>query len=69
MGPVPANYPTYGNMIIGRAGQTTWLPAVKRTGADGIDRYTAYSSNDGEHWTRGGTWQHNLLRRVYRPKH
>jgi arabinan endo-1,5-alpha-L-arabinosidase len=60
MGPVPPNYPIYGNTIIGPAAETTWLRVVKRTGADGIEQYSAYSSNDGEHWTRGGTWQHSL---------
>jgi len=60
MGPVPPNYPIYGNMIIGPAAETTWLRVVKRSGPGGTELYTAYSSNDGEHWTHGGTWQHNL---------
>jgi arabinan endo-1,5-alpha-L-arabinosidase len=62
MGPVPANYPTYGNMIVGPAAETTWLRLVKRAGANGNELYTAYTSNDGEHWTRGGTWPHRLGR-------
>jgi len=60
MGPVPPNYPIYGNMIVGPAAETTWLRIVKRTGKDGTELYTAYTSTDDEHWTRGGTWQHNL---------
>jgi arabinan endo-1,5-alpha-L-arabinosidase len=60
MGPVPPNYPIYGNMIVGPAAETTWLRLVKRTGGDGTELYASYSSNDGEHWTRGGTWKHNL---------
>lgn len=60
MGPVPPNYPIYGNMIVGPAAATTWLRLVKRTRADGIELYTAYTSNDDEHWTRGGTWEHHL---------
>ncbi|HLH05118.1 MAG TPA: family 43 glycosylhydrolase [Bryobacteraceae bacterium] len=58
--PVPQNYPTYDHMTIGPAGFWTWLRIVKRTGNDGLELYTAYTSNDGQHWTRGGTWQHNL---------
>ena len=60
MGPVPPNYPIYGNMIIGPAAETTWLRVVKRSGPGGTELYTAYSSNDGEHWTHGGTWEHTL---------
>ena len=47
-------------MIIGRAAATTWLRVVKRSGPGETQIYTAYSSNDGEHWTHGGTWQHTL---------
>lgn len=25
-------------------------------------RYTAYTSRDGQHWVRGGTWTHTLGR-------
>jgi len=60
MGPVPPNYPIYGNMIVGPAAATTWLRLVKRTRTDGTELYTAYTSNDDEHWMRGGTWEHNL---------
>ncbi len=46
MGPVPPNYPTYGNMIIGPATATAWLRVVERSGPGGTELYTAYSSND-----------------------
>ena len=58
--PVAQNYPSYDHMTIGPAGATTWLRIVKRDGNDGRERYTAYTSNDGVNWTRGGTWQHQL---------
>ncbi len=57
--PVPMNYPTYGNMVVGSPGQTTWLRIAKRK-HNGKERYTAYTSDDGERWTRGGTWDHQL---------
>lgn len=60
MGPVPPQYPTYGNMTVGPAAVTTWLRIVKRTASDGTERYTAYTSNDDVHWAPGGTWQHTL---------
>lgn len=51
----PANYPRYGNTVLGAPGQTTWLRIVRRG-----NLYTAYSSRDGTTWTRGGTWAHDL---------
>jgi arabinan endo-1,5-alpha-L-arabinosidase len=65
---VPAGYPRYGNTIVGAPGEWTWLRIAKTsTGKGSIDgpyggneRYTAYTSLDGEHWTRGGTWAHAL---------
>ena len=65
---VPAGYPRYGNTVVGPPGEWTWLRIVVRKGvADsvggpygGTDRYTAYTSHDGETWTRGGTWAHHL---------
>jgi arabinan endo-1,5-alpha-L-arabinosidase len=60
VGPVPANYPTYGSMNVGPQGSPdTWLRIVKRQ-VNGYEIYSAYSSNDGVHWVRGGAWQHNL---------
>ncbi len=58
--PVPQGYPTYDHMTIGPVGETNWLRIVKRARNDGLELYTAYTSNDGEHWTKGGTWQHHL---------
>lgn len=60
IGPVPERYPTYDRMTIGPAATTTWLRILKRGGSGGPELYTAYTSNDGVNWTRGGTWQHNL---------
>jgi arabinan endo-1,5-alpha-L-arabinosidase len=64
VGPVPANYPTYDDQYIGQAAPTTWLRVAKHSngngGVSGGELYTAYSSTDGEHWIRGGTWQHSL---------
>jgi arabinan endo-1,5-alpha-L-arabinosidase len=68
---VPANepgYPRYGNTIVGPPGEWTWLRIVKETSGahapdgtyGGNERYTAYTSSDGETWTRGGTWTHDL---------
>lgn len=58
--PVPANYPGYDHMTVGPMGITTWLRIVKHGANDGLELYTAYTSNDGEHWTKGATWRHNL---------
>ncbi len=58
--PVPTNYPGYDHMTIGPVGHTTWLRIVKHERNDGLELYSAYTSNDGAHWTRGGTWQHFL---------
>ncbi len=60
IGPVAPNYPTYDHMTIGPVGVSTWLRIAKRTRLDGVELYTAYTSNDGVHWTHGGTWQHQL---------
>ncbi len=60
IGPVPPHYPTYDHMTIGPVGVTTWLRIVKHTASDNSELYTAYTSNDGAHWTHGGTWTHTL---------
>ena len=60
IGPVAAGYPTYDHQSVGPAGATTWLRIVRRSNGDKGELYTAYSSTDGETWTRGGTWQHQL---------
>jgi arabinan endo-1,5-alpha-L-arabinosidase len=55
-------------MVVGPAGDWTWLRIVKRTASGhtpsgpygGTELYTAYTSHDGTHWSRGGTWTHHL---------
>jgi arabinan endo-1,5-alpha-L-arabinosidase len=59
LSPVPAGYPRYGNTVVGPPGEWTWLRIVKRTQA-GKELYTAYTSSNGEIWTKGGTWTHDL---------
>jgi arabinan endo-1,5-alpha-L-arabinosidase len=56
----PAGYPRYGNTVVGPPGDTTWLRIVKRA-RRGADLYTAYTSQDGRHWVRGGAWTHGRL--------
>jgi len=53
--PQPSGYPNYGNTVVGPVGDWTYLRIV----AQGA-RYTAYTSLDGRHWDRGGTWRHDL---------
>jgi arabinan endo-1,5-alpha-L-arabinosidase len=36
-----------------------WLRIVK-SNVNGEEHYTAYSSNDGATWIKGGTWVHTL---------
>jgi arabinan endo-1,5-alpha-L-arabinosidase len=59
LSPVPTGYPRYGNTVVGPPGLWTWLRIVKRTNAS-EELYTAYTSNDGTTWVRGGTWTHKL---------
>jgi arabinan endo-1,5-alpha-L-arabinosidase len=58
-GPVPQGYPTYGSGLVGPPGADTWLRILVEP-RNGYELYTAYSSNDGTHWSRGGTWTHQL---------
>ena len=60
IGPVPADYPTYDHQNIGQAGQTMWLRIARHGNGDQGELYTAYTSPDGQNWTKGGTWQHQL---------
>ncbi len=57
--PVPANYPRYGNAVLGPPGATTYLRITKRS-LGGEEAYTAFSSLDGVRWQRGATWTHAL---------
>jgi arabinan endo-1,5-alpha-L-arabinosidase len=49
----------YGNTVVGPPGTWTWLRIAKRT-EGGEEHYTAYTSQDGVNWTRGGVWTHSL---------
>jgi arabinan endo-1,5-alpha-L-arabinosidase len=63
LAPVPDGYPRYGNMVVGPSGEWTWLRIVHRTsgaGVGGTETYTAYTSQNGVDWSRGGTWTHTL---------
>jgi arabinan endo-1,5-alpha-L-arabinosidase len=55
----PADYPRYGNGVVGPPGDVTRLRIVvdKRPGAD---RYTAYTGQPGQRLVRGGTWTHDF---------
>ena len=57
--PVPDGYPRYGNTVVGAPGEWTYLRIVKRN-VGGVEHYTAYISQDGENWVRGGVWTHDL---------
>jgi arabinan endo-1,5-alpha-L-arabinosidase len=57
--PQPAGAPKYGNMVVGPVGSWTTLRLVHHRVA-GQDAYTAYTSLDGEHFVRGGTWTADL---------
>jgi arabinan endo-1,5-alpha-L-arabinosidase len=57
--PVERYHPRYGNTLAGTPGATTWLRLdVHRE--RGLERYTAYSSQDGRTWIGGATWVHRL---------
>lgn len=63
LAPVGKGYPRYGNTVVGTPGEWTWLRLDLRrpaAGGDGEERYTAWSSQDGKAWVRGGTWTHRL---------
>ncbi|XYI02888.1 family 43 glycosylhydrolase [Sorangium sp. So ce1128] len=57
--PAQAGYPRYGSTVLAATRRTIWLRLIRRSG-DGGERYTAYSSLDGQTWARGGTWTHEL---------
>ncbi|MEH6434512.1 family 43 glycosylhydrolase [Massilia sp. DD77] len=59
LAPVEPHYPRYGNTVAGTPGEWTWLRLdIRRAG--GEERYTAWSSQDGDRWVGGGTWTHRL---------
>ena len=51
--------PRYGRTVVGPPGEWTYLRILKRN-RQGEERYTAYTSLDGQEWVRGGTWTHRL---------
>ena len=67
--PVPEGWSRYGNTVVGPPSEEwTYLRIVveRLTGAESaaaggdIESYTAYTSQDGTTWVRGGTWTHSL---------
>jgi arabinan endo-1,5-alpha-L-arabinosidase len=69
LSPVPAGWSRYGNTVVGPPGEDwTWLRIVveRLSGAEqaaaggDTERYTAYTSQDGQTWVRGGVWTHSL---------
>ena len=59
LSPVPERFPRYGNTVVGPPDEWTYLRVTsRRSGA--AQQYTAYTSRDGQRWTRGGTWTHTL---------
>lgn len=69
LSPVPEGWSRYGNTVVGPPGDDwTYLRIVveRLTGAEqataggDTERYTAYTSQDGTTWVRGGTWTHSL---------
>ncbi|WIB67305.1 family 43 glycosylhydrolase [Curtobacterium sp. MCBD17_035] len=57
--PQPAGAPNYGNMVVGPVGDWTTLRIVHHT-VEGKSAYTAYTSVDGRHFVKGGTWTADL---------
>ncbi len=69
LNPVPEGWARYGNSVVGPPSEGwTYLRIVveqlkgkERADALGdTERYTAYTSQDGRHWVRGGAWTHTL---------
>jgi len=69
--PVPEGWNRYGNTVVGPPsdfGEWTYLRIVaeeltgaeRRAAGGDTHSYTAYSSQDGKTWVRGGTWTHSL---------
>jgi arabinan endo-1,5-alpha-L-arabinosidase len=69
LNPVPEGWNRYGNTVVGPPGDDwTYLRIVvehlhgveQREAGGDTERYTAYTSQDGETWVRGGVWTHSL---------
>jgi arabinan endo-1,5-alpha-L-arabinosidase len=69
LAPVPEGWSRYGNTVVGPPGRE-WTSlalvvehltgAARRAAGGDTQRYTAYTSQDGVHWVRGGVWTHTL---------
>ena len=72
LNPVPEGWSRYGNTVVGPPSEEwTYLRiVVERLSGDELaevangdtERYTAYTSRDGDTWVRGGAWTHTLGR-------
>jgi arabinan endo-1,5-alpha-L-arabinosidase len=69
LNPVPQGWSRYGNTVVGPPGDDwTYLRIVverltgveQREAGGDTERYTAYTSQDGVTWVRGGVWTHSL---------
>ena len=69
LNPAPEGWSRYGNTVVGPPGDDwTWLRIVverlhgadRRAAGGDTERYTAYTSQDGTTWVRGGVWTHHL---------
>jgi arabinan endo-1,5-alpha-L-arabinosidase len=69
LNPVPEGWNRYGNTVVGPPGdEWTYLRVVvqhlkgaeRRQAGGDKERYTAYTSQDGKTWVRGGVWTHSL---------
>jgi len=69
LNPAPEGWSRYGNTVVGPPGDDwTWLRIVverlsgaeRRAAGGDSERYTAYTSQDGRRWVRGGVWTHSL---------
>ncbi len=69
LNPVPEGWSRYGNTVVGPPGDDwTYLRiavqhlnrAEQRVAGGDTERYTAYTSQDGRRWVRGGVWTHSL---------
>ena len=65
--PIPGQS-RYGNTVVGAPAEWTYLRIVvdrlsaaeQRLAGGDTERYTAYTSQDGQRYVRGGTWTHRL---------
>ncbi|WP_166786413.1 family 43 glycosylhydrolase [Cryobacterium sp. TMT2-15-1] len=67
--PVPEGWARYGNTVVGPPSEEwTYLriaveklqSAASAAAGGDTERYTAYTSQDGKTWVRGGTWTHAI---------